>query len=138
MATHKEHSSKYRLAHQEECRARVRAWNKSPNGTRIRGAWERSREKEWRKAYYRKKRLEIVTLLGNQCRCCGESTFEFLAIDHVYGGGRQARINGNTALSFFATVRKSPHCYRLLCHNCNMAYGRYGFCPHVNSRVLSA
>jgi hypothetical protein len=24
--------------------------------------------------------------------------------------------------------------YRLLCHNCNMAFGLYGYCPHERER----
>jgi hypothetical protein len=31
-----------------------------------------------------------------------------------------------------------PDGYRVLCHNCNMALGQYGYCPHGNAVAKGA
>lgn len=65
-----------------------------------------------------------------ECTCCGEKTIEFLAIDHINGGGRQHRkvIGGHT----YSWIKKNnfPHGFQTLCHNCNLARGMYRHCPH--------
>jgi len=68
------------------------------------------------------------------CACCGENMIEFLAIDHINGGGKQHRkeINNPGGKNFYVwlRVRNWPSGYRVLCHNCNQAIGAYGVCPH--------
>jgi len=71
------------------------------------------------------------------CTCCGENRREFLAIDHIHGGGGEKRRNGEhfgyRLLMQFnhnnwpEELKKE---YRLLCHNCNMSISRHGYCPH--------
>ena len=65
-----------------------------------------------------------------KCSCCNENQKEFLAIDHINGGGFKHRktISGN----FFVHLVKNnfPPGFQVLCHNCNMAKGFYGKCPH--------
>jgi hypothetical protein len=78
-----------------------------------------------------------AVLFFGGCECCGETHIEFLAIDHIHGNGNELRRNGERAganlLSIFdrggwsESIRKT---YRLLCHNCNNAIARYGYCPH--------
>lgn len=69
---------------------------------------------------------------------CGENTYEFLAIDHVNGGGNQMRKNkvhpdGYQFLKWL--IEKGfPSDFQLLCHNCNMAKGILGYCPHEKIR----
>jgi hypothetical protein len=76
-----------------------------------------------------------------RCACCGESTYEFLAIDHINGGGNQHRkrlSSPNTKSGTFSSrefyrmlkTQGFPAGYQVLCHNCNMAKGFYGKCPH--------
>lgn len=79
----------------------------------------------------RKARNEILRAYGHKCACCGEVRREFLAIDHVAGGGAQERktIQGRQLLSKIKRLG-FPDTYRLLCHNCNLARGFYGYCPH--------
>jgi Recombination endonuclease VII len=63
-------------------------------------------------AYQRRKREELIQSLGGKCACCGESEIKFLAVDHVNGKAQPER--------------------QVLCHNCNLAKGFYGQCPHPN------
>ncbi len=37
--------------------------------------------------YRRNLRAKVLSHYGGKCSCCGESTPEFLAIDHTEGGG---------------------------------------------------
>ena len=39
-------------------------------------------------------RKSILEKYGHECKCCGESTYEFLAIDHVNGKGNKERKTG--------------------------------------------
>jgi hypothetical protein len=81
---------------------------------------------------YKAQRETILNQLGGKCECCGETQYEFLAIDHRNGGGiadRKHRSGG----SFLRKVIKEgcpKDKYRVLCHNCNSAHGFYGYCPH--------
>jgi len=80
-------------------------------------------------------RLEVLTAYGNACACCGETTYEFLAIDHINGdGSRERKISPNT----YSLIKRNgfPPGYRVLCHNCNQSLGSYGFCPHNNLEPL--
>ena len=88
-------------------------------------------ERDKRKARRRRMvlRREVIEAYGGRCACCGETTIEFLELDHVHNDGKQDRAeNGCTykrakALGF-------PDCYQILCSNCNHAKARYGGCPH--------
>jgi hypothetical protein len=70
------------------------------------------------------------------CTCCSESRIEFLAIDHVEGGGNQHRkaIGLSGGHGFYAYLAREgfPSGYRVLCHNCNSAIAKHGYCPHTN------
>lgn len=84
-------------------------------------------------AYRIRVRDQVLNAYGGQCACCGESHREFLAIDHVNGGGSRERRNGYSSTVQMAqkVIRENfPKTYRLLCHNCNLARGFYGYCPH--------
>lgn len=86
------------------------------------------------KANARRIRLEIIAAYGGKCECCGEERIEFLAIDHINGGGRRHRksLSGN----FYRWLKRNnfPEGFRVLCHNCNSALGFYGYCPHKQSK----
>lgn len=72
------------------------------------------------------------------CSCCGESHLEFLAIDHIEGGGAaHRRVVGS---SFFLWLQREgyPSGFRILCHNCNLAMGYYGRCPHQGPSITTA
>lgn len=73
----------------------------------------------------------------NRCACCGESQYEFLAIDHINGGGyqqRKALKHGGSGIVPWLIKNGLPPGFQVLCHNCNMAKGFYGECPHERER----
>lgn len=68
------------------------------------------------------------------CACCGESRDEFLALDHIHGGGtkerRESRARG---AGYWLWIKNNwPDGLRVLCHNCNASRGAFGYCPHEN------
>lgn len=69
-----------------------------------------------------------------KCACCGEELIEFLCIDHVNGGGeehrRKVKVRSGIHFYYWLLRNKFPPGFRVLCHNCNMALGAYGYCPH--------
>jgi hypothetical protein len=89
----------------------------------------------------RRVRQEALEHYGNNCACCGETRTEFLAIDHIEGGGNEHRRKLNTkgGTSFYHKLRKLgwPGGLRVLCHNCNASLGHYGYCPHQDRASAS-
>lgn len=87
--------------------------------------------RHWFNARYRRARNAVIAGYGGACVCCGETTPEFLAIDHVNGGGRKAILGGLNGYAYLAKIIRDnyPMEYQLLCHNCNMAK-KWGICPH--------
>lgn len=84
-----------------------------------------------------KRRLECLAAYGNKCVCCDETTIEFLGIDHVNGGGNEHRRNQeirNNGIYAWLKRRGYPAGFQVLCHNCNLAKGFYGQCPHKRER----
>jgi len=88
-------------------------------------------------SYGRKSRLrlkiEVLTHYspdGLRCACCGESNHEFLAIDHIRGGGNQHRKQVRSTIYNWLKRSNFPVGYRVLCHNCNFSLGLLGYCPH--------
>ena len=94
--------------------------------------WRKSPEARNRKAKaHRMMREKAFAGYGHKCACCGESRFEFLAIDHVNGNGAADRKKYNTWQIAKRVIELGfPKEYRVLCHNCNLAIGWYGHCPH--------
>jgi hypothetical protein len=112
--------------------------------------FQRQYNKEWRiknrerdlkrqRDRQRQQRLDIIRYYSDGemvCSCCGESIIEFLSIDHINGGGNSHRKMSKTKSTYHILEREKrekgqyPEGYRVLCHNCNQAYGSYGYCPH--------
>lgn len=82
-------------------------------------------------------RAEALAAYGNKCACCGEDRLPFLAIDHLNGGGaaHKRSLGIGCAVDFYRWLRVNefPSGFQVLCHNCNMAKGFYGKCPHIIS-----
>lgn len=88
-------------------------------------------------------RKRVLDHYGHKCACCGESTYEFLAIDHVNNdgfahrreifGGNQGK--GSKSMCVWLIKNNFPPGFQILCHNCNNAKGFYGECPHVKEKV---
>lgn len=78
---------------------------------------------------------QIFDHYGNRCVCCGETTPQFLTIDHINGDGHKHKreIGKSGGISFYKWIIKNnfPKDLQILCFNCNC--GRYvngGICPH--------
>lgn len=82
------------------------------------------------KAYQLRSRKAVLEHYGHICECCGEERFEFLTVDHINGGGIKHRKQIHSAFYYWLVKNNFPEGFRLLCYNCNMALGRYGYCPH--------
>lgn len=95
---------------------------------------EKLREKNRR--YREQIRKEVLGYYSNgafKCACCGENHYEFLAIDHIRGGGKKhLQEIGGGGFMFYLWLKRNnyPSDYRVLCYNCNFAFGHYGYCPH--------
>lgn len=102
----------------------------------------RTAQREIEKRYRRKLRFEVLDAYGGCCECCGEDNHEFLGIDHINGGGTQHRKETGAGHAFNQWLKRNgfPEGFRVLCHNCNLSYGFYGYCPHQddNDVVLKA
>lgn len=88
------------------------------------------------------RRAEVLAAYGATCDCCGERELRFLCVDHVNGDGashrKQLGAGNKNALAagsakFYRWLKKNDFPkdrFRLLCHNCNIASGTKGVCPH--------
>lgn len=68
---------------------------------------------------YRRLRIKALEMLGNKCIKCGFSDVRALQIDHINGGGWDARKKGITGYKLCGDVLKNPSLYQCLCANCN-------------------
>lgn len=92
--------------------------------------------KQRRREQHRELRIKAFEGYGGKCQCCGEHRFEFLAIDHVNGGGRLERKTKSTQQIARKVIDQNfPPEYRVLCHNCNQSHGWYGYCPHDKDKI---
>jgi hypothetical protein len=84
--------------------------------------------------YQKELRPRVLAGYGAKCVCCGETRYEFLALDHINGGGK-AHVKTSKNIHYRDALKRNfPPDYQILCHNCNMAKGFYGFCPHEKER----
>lgn len=76
-------------------------------------------------------RLEILSVYGHKCVCCGEQREPFLTIEHLNkdGGKHRRSVNGEV----YRDIKKRgfpKDSYTILCWNCNCST-RFGkICPH--------
>ena len=71
-------------------------------------------------SYIKRSRYLVVGLLGGICVKCGFKDIRALQIDHVDGGGSQARKTKGTNYSEIARdIKNGSKKYQLLCANCN-------------------
>ena len=93
-------------------------------------------DRKWRQAL----RAAAIEHYGKTCACCGESTYEFLCIDHISGGGNRQREQLGCGRNFYSWLKRNgyPEGFRTLCHNCNQSLGYNGYCPHQVSLGLSS
>lgn len=73
--------------------------------------------------------IDHYTKGKRECACCGERQIRFLCVDHVNGGGSKHR-KAVGHVDRWLIRNNFPGGFQILCHNCNMAKGFYGKCPH--------
>jgi len=88
--------------------------------------------RECRNTLARNERQACIDKYGGKCTCCGETRYEFLAFDHINGSGNKHRreLKGAKRIQQWLKENNYPEGFRILCHNCNLAKGFYGRCPH--------
>lgn len=87
------------------------------------------------KEYRRLKKKEVFEAYGGaKCACCGESTFDFLTIDHVNNDGADHRREigaGGTTTYMWLIRNKFPEGFQVLCANCQLGKAvNGGVCSH--------
>lgn len=127
----KEYQKKYACDHKEKLRKYIREYNRKKKGykERVKNEYSGLSIKDRLKAI----RLTVLQYYGGtppRCACCGEMEIRFLAIDHIKNNGAKHRkeIGGN--ITYWLLKNGLPGGFQILCHNCNMAKGFYGVCPH--------
>ena len=124
------HRKEY-LKNPERFREKTRLWNlKNPK-----------RRREISKRQKLKVRVEVLRHYGGKnlkCICCGESEIKFLAIDHIEGGGGKDRKKHGQGNTFYAWLKKEnyPKGFQVLCHNCNLSKGFYGYSPKCPNKKI--
>lgn len=85
----------------------------------------------------RKIRKDIIAKYGGRCKCCGESRWEFLTIDHINNDGAKERkekygTQSGNSMQWFLELKRLPirDDLQVLCFNCNLAKSLFGVCPH--------
>lgn len=83
-----------------------------------------------------KQKQDAMNVYGNgKCYCCGETNLEFLTIEHSRRDGQIQRARSKTkGVYYYHHLKKLGFPKNLglkvLCMNCNTAYGHWGYCPH--------
>ena len=74
-----------------------------------------------RQKHYHKKRNEVLTLFGGECRRCGYSDdVRALCLDHINGDGALDRRKYQGVAWWYQVLKNpDPTRYQLLCANCN-------------------
>lgn len=84
-------------------------------------------------------KADVMAHYGGSCVCCGLDDLEVLSIDHIGSTGAAHRKELKSKGEYFgyAWIKKNgyPSGLRVLCVNCNLSRGFYGYCPHDKDRV---
>ncbi len=91
---------------------------------------------------HHKLRIEALKHYGGDpphCQCCGEQHIEFLHIDHEYRNGNEHR-KELKSLNIYRWLKQNNYPsnigLRVLCANCNLSLGSYGYCPHQPKEIV--
>lgn len=94
-----------------------------------------------RAAYYALK-ADVLGHYGDKCACCGNDDLAVLSIDHAGGWGAQhrraLRAQGKHFSYGLLKSQGYPDGFQVLCMNCNLALGFYGYCPHAHEKREAA
>jgi hypothetical protein len=130
-ASRREEQKAYMLAHKEERAIKAKIYRETHRDELLQKRREK-REETNKKERETKLLLrnEVLDYYGGVCQCCGESTKEFLCIDHINGGGNKHKQITKGSLYRWLKKNNFPEGFQTLCHNCNQAKHIYGVCPH--------
>jgi predicted HNH restriction endonuclease len=105
------------------------------NSDYVHGHLEESRAyaREYKRKRWAETRKKVIAHYGNKCNCCGIDTLEFLCLDHINGGGAKHKREIGGHIWDWVVKNNFPADFQILCHNCNMAKGFYGSCPHTRN-----
>lgn len=115
---------RYRQEHPIEIARYQKEWTKN----------NRPKRRAYNKTYHYKTRLDVLQNYGGippRCACCEENQIQFLCMDHINGNGSKHRKTmGAPNIYVWLKTHDYPKGFRVLCYNCNMAFGLYDKCPH--------
>jgi hypothetical protein len=108
--------AEWRERNPKRYRASVARRNAKPINVAARNAYSRRRYREQRAAAL----AHYSDTTPPSCACCRTAYPEFLALDHIDGGGSAHRreVGANRIYSWLAK-HGYPEGFRVLCHNCN-------------------
>ncbi len=97
--------------------------------------------REQQRLYDLSVKMKVIEGYGGKCSCCGESTMEFLTIDHINNDGAEDRRqngkkSGGKLYRWLIQNNFPQENYQLLCYNCNCAKGFFGYCPHNKPDIV--
>lgn len=93
-------------------------------------------QKYYRTKYKKLKDQVFAAYGGYECKCCGETTPEFLQIDHVNDdGAAHRRVLGQRGLYQWLFRNGFPKGFQVLCSNCNLGKRFCGVCPHQKAAI---
>lgn len=123
-----ERNKKYRENNKEERKLYDKEYNNN----------HKKERREYQIKYIIKQKFLVLSKYSTynipKCECCLEDNLEFLTIDHINGNGNKHRKENKAGFgtTFYRWLIKNnfPKGFRVLCMNCNMTIGNFGFCPH--------
>lgn len=125
------------VSHGVRCLMAKRAYRSTDKAKDTARAYKRLPKSKAYDSKYKKcdtKKVKLAAFLaygGVGCVCCGESTSEFLSIDHISGWRNMSQApRGGGKLYRWLRRNKYPSGFQVLCFNCNFAKGHFGQCPH--------
>lgn len=112
------------------CNLRMREWNKNRDLA--------DRRPVDKKIRFRLKQ-DVISGYGGKCVCCNESNLYFLSIDHINNNGSKHRKEFGRTTKLYYWLKKNNYPredYQLLCFNCNLSKGFFGYCHTVPEVIL--
>jgi len=80
-------------------------------------------------------KLKIIEIYGSKCAHCGDNNPYHLTIDHINNDGAKHRKENKLSAFIYKWIKQNNYVkdtnLQLLCWNCNMSKGVYGFFPDV-------
>ena len=119
-------------------KARERYHKNPQKSTKQTMEWRKNNRKQHRQVAKERRiqiKLNVINHYGGKCACCGETAIEFLCVDHINNDGAEHRKQQRSVAygnNFYQWIIRNsyPEDLRILCHNCNISLGLYGYCPH--------